>query len=285
MLTGGGSNEPAAAGVQVNDSASIPSGFSSTVQGTYTVVAVAPNYFEIETTNALPLDVTHATHLRVAFAGLWTVADREGRFKWSAHELKLDCLPYDAVNFNEVLDQLVAGEEPFIIRYEIEGRQYGYIPGFTTHQRPHHTEMPSILPVAPGVITVKSPLDDGDDPDGREGNRKGREQEGKGTETDVSGYSPEFEAFWIIYPRKTAKGAAWKAWQKAKPTIELRAKIAEAVAVQAKSDQWSKDGGQFIPHASTWLNQRRWDDELKNTGRVGSLVKGGAAPIGGKYAR
>jgi hypothetical protein len=30
-----------------------------------------------------------------------------------------------------------------------------------------------------------------------------------------------------------------------------------------KSQQWVKDNGQFIPHASTWLNGKRWEDELE----------------------
>ena len=41
--------------------------------------------FEAEQATGLPL--------RVAYAGLFTAADREGRFKWSPRSLKLDCLP------------------------------------------------------------------------------------------------------------------------------------------------------------------------------------------------
>ena len=35
-----------------------------------------------------------------------------------------------------------------------------------------------------------------------------------------------------------------------------------AIDTQKKSDQWKKDNGQFIPNPTTWLNQRRWEDEL-----------------------
>lgn len=223
-------------------------------------------------------------NLRVAFLGLITASDRDGRFKWKPAELKLDCLPYDAVDFSEVLDILEkTGTPPMIRRYEAEGKEYGVVTGFKKHQRPKFDEAQSLLPRPPWEAEDDRPTTDGQSTQGREW--KGREQEGNGTETDGSGYSPEFEEFWKAYPRKTAKGAAWKAWRKAKPTIELRAKILEAVAAQAKSDQWTKDGGQFIPHAATWLNQSRWDDEVKNTGRVGAVVKGGASPVEGKYAR
>ena len=29
-----------------------------------------------------------------------------------------------------------------------------------------------------------------------------------------------------------------------------------------KSDQWTKDNGQFIPNPQTWIDQARWDDEI-----------------------
>jgi hypothetical protein len=71
-----------------------------------------------------------------------------------------------------------------------------------------------------------------------------------------------FANFWNPYPRKTAKVQAQKAWAKLNPSPELQAQILAALAAQCKSEQWTKDGGAFIPHASTWLNQRRWEDQL-----------------------
>jgi len=70
----------------------------------------------------------------------------------------------------------------------------------------------------------------------------------------------EFEQFWKAYPRKVGKGAAQKAWaaavRKADPD-----RIIEAVERYAWPDEPS-----FIPHASTWLNGQRWEDELPNMG-------------------
>ena len=74
---------------------------------------------------------------------------------------------------------------------------------------------------------------------------------------DVEG----FEQFWTAYPKKTAKGAALKSWLQLKPSVELTEHILHAVSQQRDSPQWQRDGGQFIPHPSTWLNQARWDDE------------------------
>jgi hypothetical protein len=69
-----------------------------------------------------------------------------------------------------------------------------------------------------------------------------------------------FDAFWKAYPRKVAKAAAIKAWKKINPV--WLPQILEALERQRQSPQWLKDGGQYIPHPATWLNQRRWEDEL-----------------------
>lgn len=71
-----------------------------------------------------------------------------------------------------------------------------------------------------------------------------------------------FAEFWEVYPRKTGKGAAEKAYEKIRPTQELHETMIRAVRSASLSRQWKKDGGQFIPNPATWLNQRRWEDEV-----------------------
>lgn len=78
---------------------------------------------------------------------------------------------------------------------------------------------------------------------------------------------PSFDQFWKQYPNKVAKANALKAWNKIKPDSSLLAKILESLEVAKSSDGWKKDGGKFIPHPATWLNGKRWEDEV-----------GGAAP-------
>lgn len=89
-----------------------------------------------------------------------------------------------------------------------------------------------------------------------------QEQEQKqNTPIPPSGVDVRFETFWSAYPRKVGKDAARKAFGKRKPDEALLRVMLEAVAVQAQSPTWTKDGGQFIPHPSTWLNEGRWQDE------------------------
>lgn len=79
--------------------------------------------------------------LRLAYQGLWICADREGRFKWQPMPLKLDILPYDEVDFCQVMDELA--KYGWIFKYEALGKAYGYIPSFKDHQRITGTESKS----------------------------------------------------------------------------------------------------------------------------------------------
>lgn len=95
--------------------------------------------FEAEQQSGLPL--------RLAYEGLWCVADREGRFEWKPPVLKLDILPYDTVDFAAVLAALERAG--FLRSYIVGDRKYGVIPTFSRHQTPHVKEQPSRLPGPP----------------------------------------------------------------------------------------------------------------------------------------
>jgi uncharacterized protein YdaU (DUF1376 family) len=83
-----------------------------------------------------------------------------------------------------------------------------------------------------------------------------------------------FDKFWSAYPRKVAKENAMKAFAKRKPDEQMLGEMLKAVAVQAASDGWQKDGGQFIPHAATWLNAGRWQDEVGDSSAGTNLFVG-----------
>lgn len=81
-----------------------------------------------------------------------------------------------------------------------------------------------------------------------------------------------FARFWALYPRKVSKDAARKAWDKLDLSAELFETMIEALGAQSLSVDWTKDNGQFIPHASTWLNGKRWEDEVPEPAPTGSNV-------------
>lgn len=70
-----------------------------------------------------------------------------------------------------------------------------------------------------------------------------------------------FDQFWAAYPRHEAKAVAMKAFEKLNPDDNMLAIMLSAIERWKGSSQWKEAGGQFIPHPSTWINQKRWEDE------------------------
>ena len=73
-----------------------------------------------------------------------------------------------------------------------------------------------------------------------------------------------FAEFWQTYPkeRRTGKGAVVKAWMKIGVDALLSAKMVQALEKLKLTEQWNRDGGKYIPMPTTWLNQRRWEDDI-----------------------
>ena len=71
-----------------------------------------------------------------------------------------------------------------------------------------------------------------------------------------------FESFWKVYPKKQSKPTAQKAWDKLNPDAELTEAIINAVERAKMSRQWKERDGQYIPLPASYLNQRRWEDDL-----------------------
>ena len=69
----------------------------------------------------------------------------------------------------------------------------------------------------------------------------------------------KFLEFWKLYPRKVAKVAAQRSWKR------LKVKDIDDIFKVYKEHliRWRGTEIQFVPHASTWINQRRWEDELE----------------------
>jgi hypothetical protein len=75
-----------------------------------------------------------------------------------------------------------------------------------------------------------------------------------------------FADFWSVYPNRKAKQDAERAWSKLNHSPELLADILAAVDAQAVGKAWTKDDGAFVPHAATWINGKRWLDDVEPVG-------------------
>jgi hypothetical protein len=71
-----------------------------------------------------------------------------------------------------------------------------------------------------------------------------------------------FDDFWSAYPRKTAKTEAAKSWLSLDPDEATLISIMNALKRFKRSDDWTRDGGKYIPYPATWINQQRWQDDL-----------------------
>lgn len=104
-------------------------------------------------------------YISLLFAGLWTLADRDGILEDRPMRIKADIFPYrDSLDVNGYLTELAT--LGFIHRYQAEGLALIKIDKFEEHQSPHHTEKASIYPdySESCKLTVNPPLLDGGNP-------------------------------------------------------------------------------------------------------------------------
>ena len=252
---------------------------------------IKPEFFQHE--GLYDAEVETGFPLRVAFAGLWTVADKAGRFEWRPRQIKLNVLPYDEVDFSRVLDALAT--RGFIVRYASQGRDYGAIPTFNEHQVLNNREKESRLPAPPEDIdnqdeltrarrvpdACPTPLANLQEEGEREGERKGKEKKDlSGERSKESSGALElvppkgldrtgFVAWWKLYPRKVGKKAAERNYL----TI-LRKREATAEELQAGLHRsiahWNAEGTEtkFIIHPERWLSKGHWKDDLTTRKRA-----------------
>lgn len=102
---------------------------------------IKPGFFTNELLVALPFEY------RLLFAGLWTLADREGRLENRPLRIKMALFPADNVDCAHGLEALEASG--FITFYEANEVAYIAINEFSKHQNPHHKEVASVIPEPP----------------------------------------------------------------------------------------------------------------------------------------
>ena len=192
----------------------------------------------------------------VTFYRMLVNADDYGCFDAREAVVKSRLFPLkDTMKLSEVgkiLDRLA--ETGLITRYTKDGKPFLCVNKWGEHQRlrvsrhkyPTPEEADSLPQVAAscGEKSLES------------------ESESESESEKRKAHMERFERFWKAYPRKTAKPSALKEFNRIKPTEELLETMLTAIEKQKCSDQWTKDGGQYIPYPATWLHNNRWNDEL-----------------------
>lgn len=75
---------------------------------------------------------------RLLFIGLWTIADYKGCFEYKPKRLKVQLLPYDDCDIEQLVSAL--DKSRFISIYSVQGQTYGKVLNFNKHQNPHKNE-------------------------------------------------------------------------------------------------------------------------------------------------
>jgi hypothetical protein len=208
----------------------------------------------------------------IVFAGLWGIADYRGNMEYRPKRIKIDTIPYFDESIEDCIDTLI--DTGFLVKYTVDDTDYLHVVGFERHQNPHKNEKDSGTSI-PSIEKA----------------RKYNEQNTKPSTSnradslllipdslllipEIPRYGidlifrqpeiqpPRFDDFWEVYPRKTNKVKAESAWAALKPNHKTLDSIIQNINRRFAVGDWSTDDKQFIPHASTYLNQRRWDDEV-----------------------
>lgn len=228
---------------------------------------------------------------RLLFAGLWTIADREGRLKDQPECIAADIFPFDRdAPVEEWLSLLASGDDPFIVRYSAGNKRYIAVRTWHKHQNPHCKEQASAIPapVEHGASMVQAQCL----------NKSGTEVAGLIPSSLIpSSLIPEaplenaaekvpdpippdlprsekFDEFWELYPRKRGSKPAKAAWRSKARTVRVADEIISGLKAQLPSFLTKEI--QFIPYAQKWLNEERWKDPIEQPSRNGNGIHSGS---------
>ena len=102
---------------------------------------IKPGFYKSEQLIACSRDA------RLLFPGLWMLADREGKLEDRPFQIKIEIYPCDDLDVNGLLTELAGGG--LIVRYEVDGKKFIKVTGFSRHQNPHHREKELGIPTRP----------------------------------------------------------------------------------------------------------------------------------------
>lgn len=194
---------------------------------------------------------------RILFAGLWTIADREGRLEDRPKKIKAQILPYDECNCDALLQALHGSG--FILRYEVDGNRFIQIVKWGEHQNPHIKEAESTIP-APcknSASTVQATTSTGTSPADSLNPITDSLNLIPSSKPAARGddYSPEFEEAWAGYPSRpgASKKESFKAWNaRLKAGVAVEDLIA-GVKRYARYVSEMKTEPQFIKQPATFF--------------------------------
>lgn len=96
----------------------------------------------------------------------------------------------------------------------------------------------------------------------------------------VQNSGKSFTAFWESYPSKIGREAAWDAWKALNPDAKTVAGILSGLDAWKVSEQWTDEGGRYIPRAAKFLSERHWESPPKECVKKGAVPYGASGKLG-----
>lgn len=137
---------------------------------------IKPEFFRHEQLQDIEAE-NPKSYVMLVFAALWGHCDKQGRFLWKPRHLKLDILPFLDFDMAATLELLC--QHGFVRRYEVDGKQYGKVLSFETHQRLTGKEAQEGGRF-PDEIILQQPGSNGEAPVKHPGAQEGKGKEGNG---------------------------------------------------------------------------------------------------------
>jgi hypothetical protein len=248
---------------------------------------IKPEFYRSEDIAALPRDV------RLLFIGLWSYVDDNGVGIDDYRQIAADlfALEEDPKETRDWVRESLAtlSRVSLTVHYKINGRAYLFIPSWDRHQkidkpgkarypRPPADYTPPTSDNDPGGGQLATPSRDLRETPGpgtgEQGNRGTEKNPSCALPDDANflitadavtggGIEAEFETWWAQWPRKIAKKDALAAYKRARKKKITAARLLGTAAAQIEA--WRAAGREQdkIPHATTWLNQERWNDIIE----------------------
>ncbi len=204
------------------------------------------------------------TH-RLLFTWAIPHLDIEGRITGSPRVFKASVAPLLDHLTSDKINKFFADAhgKGLIFRYKVDGVWWIEFPKFKENQNLRESrEAPSLIPPPPDLSTI-SP---GDVQDMSVSSPpRARALEVKGREVNINICDKDFESWWKEYPtrRKVGKPEALKKWQQLMKSGELPSleNMLTVLRMQKDSMDWKKEGGQYIPGPTPYLNKGKYIDE------------------------
>ena len=197
---------------------------------------------------------------RLAFIALWTVCDFKGCLEYRPKRLKVQLLPYDDCDIEQIILNLEKSD--FIRIYSVEGQDYIKIINFEKHQNPHKNEKEagSAIPDYHDKFRIKSDFIGTARADSLNLIPDSLNPITDSIEKIVvkEKWEEDFEIFWKEYPRKEEKKVARDIWKKTRPNLQ---EVLKTLSWQKQSKKWFEQAGAFIPMGSTYMRNQRYLDE------------------------